>query len=100
MAKKDLVAIGNKSFEDLKKENVWIVGVENDPGAKNYSQFDFKMALALVLGSEGVGLGRLVKEKCDFLVRLPMWGKTESLNVAVAGSIILYAARMQRASQK
>jgi 23S rRNA (guanosine2251-2'-O)-methyltransferase len=84
-----------RTIEELKKENIWIVGVENDPGAQDYSQFDFKMALALVLGSEGAGLGRLVKEKCDFLVRLPMWGKIESLNVAVAGSIILYAAKTQ-----
>jgi 23S rRNA (guanosine2251-2'-O)-methyltransferase len=89
-----------RTIEELRKENVWIVGVENDPGAKDYSQFDFKMALALVLGSEGAGLGRLVKEKCDFLVRLPMWGKIESLNVAVAGSIILYAAKTQRETVK
>lgn len=88
-----------RTIDDLKKENVWIVGVENDSVAKDYSEFDFKMALALVLGSEGAGLGRLVKEKCDFLVRLPMWGKIESLNVAVAGSIVLYAARMQRTNR-
>lgn len=88
-----------RTIDDLKKENVWIVGVENDPSAKDYSEFDFKMALALVLGSEGAGLGRLVKEKCDFLVRLPMWGKIESLNVAVAGSIVLYAAKMQRTNR-
>lgn len=85
-----------RTIEELKKENVWIVGVENEPRAQDYHEFDFKMALALVLGSEGVGLGRLVKEKCDFLVRLPMWGKIESLNVGVAGSIILYAAKTQR----
>lgn len=89
-----------RTIEELKKENVWIVGVENEPGAKDYSQFDFNMALAIVLGSEGAGLGRLVKEKCDFLVRLPMWGKIESLNVGVAGSIILYAAKTQRETAK
>jgi 23S rRNA (guanosine2251-2'-O)-methyltransferase len=61
---------------------------------------DFKMPLALVLGSEGAGLGRLVREKCDFLIRLPMWGKVSSLNVAVAGSIVLYVARGQRAAGK
>ncbi len=85
-----------RTLDELKRASVWIVGVENDPRAQDYSQFDFKMALALVLGSEGSGIGRLVKEKCDFLVRLPMWGKVSSLNVAVAGSIVLYAAKMQR----
>ncbi len=88
-----------RTMEELKRASVWIVGVENDPRAQDYSQFDFKIPLALVLGSEGAGLGRLVKEKCDFLVRLPMWGKVESLNVAVAGSIILYAVKTQRESE-
>ncbi len=88
-----------RTMEELKRANVWIVGVENDPEAKDYSQLDFRIALALVLGSEGSGLGRLVKEKCDFLVRLPMWGKIGSLNVAVAGSIILYAAKTQRGNE-
>lgn len=85
-----------RTLEELKRANVWIVGVENEPNAHDYTQFDFKIPLALVLGSEGSGLGRLVKEKCDFLVRLPMWGKVESINVAVAGSIVLYAAKTQR----
>ncbi len=89
-----------RTIEELKRANVWVVGVENDPDAKGFSQFDFNIALALVMGSEGSGLGRLVKEKCDFLVRLPMWGKISSLNVAVAGSIILYAAKAQREKLK
>jgi 23S rRNA (guanosine2251-2'-O)-methyltransferase len=88
-----------RTIEDLKRANVWIVGVENVPEAIDFSQMDFKMPLALVLGSEGAGLGRLVREKCDFLIRLPMWGKVSSLNVAVAGSIVLYAAKRQRVSQ-
>ncbi len=88
-----------RTMEELKRANVWIVGVENDLEAKDYSQFDFNIALALVMGSEGSGLGRLVKEKCDFLVRLPMWGKVSSLNVAVAGSIILYVAKTQRGNE-
>jgi len=88
-----------RTIEELKRANVWIVGVENVPEARDFSQMDFKMPLALVLGSEGAGLGRLVREKCDFLIRLPMWGKVSSLNVAVAGSIVLYAAKGQRVSQ-
>ena len=66
--------------------------------AQDFSRADFKVPLALVLGSEGEGLGRLVREKCDYLVRLPMWGKIDSLNVAVAGSIVLFAAKMQRSA--
>jgi len=85
-----------RTIENLKRENVWVVGVENVPEAKDFSRMDYKMPLALVLGSEGEGIGRLVREKCDFLVRLPMWGKVGSLNVAIAGSIILYAVKMQR----
>lgn len=85
-----------RTIDDLKRANVWIVGVENIPEAKDFSQVDFTLPLALVLGSEGAGLGRLVREQCDFLIRLPMWGKVSSLNVAVAGSIVLYAAKNQR----
>ncbi len=87
-----------RTIEELKRANIWIVGVENVPEAQDFSRMDFKMPLALVLGSEGEGLGRLVREKCDFLIRLPMWGKVSSLNVAIAGSIVLYAAKRQRAS--
>lgn len=85
-----------RTIQDLKQQNIWVVGVENVPKAQEYTKADYAMPLMLVLGSEGTGLGRLVAEKCDFLVRLPMWGKIESLNVAVAGSIVLYAARLQR----
>lgn len=85
-----------RTIDELKHANVWIVGVENAPEAQEYPRVDYTMGLALVLGSEGAGLGRLVRDKCDFLVRLPMWGQVSSLNVAVAGSIVLYAARMQR----
>lgn len=85
-----------RTIEALKRANVWIVGVENIPMAKNFAEMDYTVPLALVLGSEGAGLSRLVREKCDFLVRLPMWGKVSSLNVAVAGSIVLYAAKQQR----
>ena len=58
-----------------------------------------RSGVALALGSEGAGLSRLVREKCDLLVRLPMWGKVGPLNVAVAGSIVLHAAKMQGESQ-
>ncbi|MBI5302877.1 MAG: 23S rRNA (guanosine(2251)-2'-O)-methyltransferase RlmB [Chloroflexi bacterium] len=82
-----------RTIEELKRANVWVVGVENDPRAQEFDRVDYNMDTAFVLGSEGAGLGRLVSEKCDLLVRLPMWGKIGSLNVAVAGSIILYTAK-------
>lgn len=86
-----------RTMQELKRANIWVIGVENTPQAQDFDRADLSVPLTFVLGSEGSGLGRLVQEKCDFLVRLPMWGKVESLNVAVAGSIVLYAARMQRA---
>lgn len=87
-----------RTIEELKRSalRVWIVGIENVPTAQDFSKLDYTMPLALVLGSEGEGLSRLVREKCDFLIRLPMWGKVSSLNVATAGSIVLYAVKMGR----
>ncbi len=85
-----------RTIEECKRANIWVVGVEKAPEATDLYRADLSMPLVLVLGSEGAGLGRLVKEKCDFLVRLPMWGRIESLNVAVAGSIALYAVKTQR----
>lgn len=85
-----------RTIEQVKRENIWVVGVENVPQAGDLFQADLTMPLMLVLGSEGAGLGRLVESKCDLLVRLPMWGRIESLNVAVAGSIALYVVKTQR----
>ncbi len=85
-----------RSLNELKKAGMWIIGVENAAGAVPYTQADFTSPTVLVLGSEGRGLGRLVGETCDMLVRLPMLGKVSSLNVAVAGAIVLYEALRQR----
>jgi 23S rRNA (guanosine2251-2'-O)-methyltransferase len=85
-----------RTIEELKHANIWVFGVENVPNAQDAWHTDYALPLVLVLGSEGAGLGRLVQEKCDFLIRLPMWGKVDSLNVAVAGSIVLYAVKMRR----
>ncbi len=86
----------SRTIEELKRANIWVIGLENKPEAQDLGETDFKLPLVLVLGSEGAGLSRLVREKCDFLVRLPMWGHVDSLNVAVAGSIVLYMAKLQR----
>jgi len=81
-----------RALEALKTAGVWIVGVEDHPAAQNYRQVDLNIPLALVVGSEGEGMRRLTAERCDLLVRLPMRGKVGSLNVAVAGSVLLYQA--------
>lgn len=85
-----------RTMEELKGKGVWIVGLENLPQAQDYREADLNMPLALVVGSEGRGLSRLVRERCDFWIKLPMRGKISSLNVAVAGSIALYEAWRQR----
>lgn len=74
----------------LKKEGLWAVGVEALPHAQDYRTVDFNIPLALVVGSEGKGLQRLVRERCDLLVCIPMRGHVNSLNVSVAGALVLY----------
>jgi len=83
-------------MEELKAQGLWIVGLEDVPQARLCYQSDLTMPLALVVGSEGGGMGRLVRETCDLLIRLPMRGKVGSLNAAVAGSIALYDVWRQR----
>jgi 23S rRNA (guanosine2251-2'-O)-methyltransferase len=85
-----------RAMEELKSKGLWIVGLEDVPQAPPYSQSDLTLPMTLVVGSEGRGMGRLVKETCDVLIRLPMRGKVSSLNVAVAGSIALYEVWRQR----
>jgi 23S rRNA (guanosine2251-2'-O)-methyltransferase len=85
-----------RTMEELKGQGLWIVGLEDVPQARLCYQSDLTMPLALVVGSEGRGMGRLVRETCDILIRLPMRGKISSLNAAVAGSIALYEVWRQR----
>jgi 23S rRNA (guanosine2251-2'-O)-methyltransferase len=88
----------SRTIEELKRANIWVMGMENTPEAQEVSQADFTLPMALVLGSEGTGLSRLVRTKCDLVLRLRMWGHVDSLNVAVAGSIVLYLAKLKRLS--
>lgn len=83
--------VGNitQTIEDLKKEGLWIYGADMD-GEKEYFRTDLKGSIALVIGNEGKGLSRLVKEKCDVLVNIPMTGKVGSLNASNAASILIY----------
>ncbi|MCC6166143.1 MAG: 23S rRNA (guanosine(2251)-2'-O)-methyltransferase RlmB [Caldilineaceae bacterium] len=86
----------NRTIEELKQRNIWVAGLENDPAAPLVDPKTLGGALALVVGSEGGGLSRLTRERCDFLIRLHTVGAVESLNAAVAGSIVLYLARQAR----
>jgi len=81
-----------QTLNKLKQENIWIAGVEDVPAASPYIEANLTGAIALVIGSEGKGMSRLVKETCDFLVKLPMRGQIESLNASVAAGLILYEA--------
>ncbi|MBN1565827.1 MAG: 23S rRNA (guanosine(2251)-2'-O)-methyltransferase RlmB, partial [Anaerolineae bacterium] len=80
----------------LKESDVWLVGLDIGPGVSTLDQVDLNMGLALVMGSEGEGLRRLVRETCDLRITLPMRGHVLSLNVTTAGSIALYAAWQAR----
>ena len=84
-----------QTLDKLKKAGVWVAGCDMD-GTENYFEASLKGPLALVIGGEGRGLGRLVKEHCDFLVRIPMRGHVNSLNASVACSLVLYEAVRQR----
>jgi 23S rRNA (guanosine2251-2'-O)-methyltransferase len=85
----------NRLIEKLKENNIWVVGASGDADM-NYTEWDWKQSSALVMGGEGSGLHRLTAEKCDVLVKIPMLGKIESLNVSVATGVILFEALRQR----
>ncbi len=85
----------NRLIEDLKARNIWVVGTSVDAEMDIY-EWDWRQPSALVLGGEGSGLHRLVAENCDVLVKIPMYGKIDSLNVSVAAGVVLFEARRQR----
>lgn len=79
-----------QAIDELKQADVWVIGLDGDPQSQPLGRLKLDMPIALVVGSEGEGMRRLVRESCDGLLRLPMQGQVESLNAAVAGSIALY----------
>ena len=89
--------IGNvaQTLNELKREGFWVVGADMD-GTADYFTADLTGAVVLVVGSEGHGISRLVRETCDLLVRIPMLGKINSLNVSVAGAVLMYEVLRQR----
>ena len=82
------------AIDELKEMGVWTFAAEAD--GVHYKNADFKGAVAIVLGSEGEGVSRLVREKCDFTVSIPMRGHVNSLNVSTAGAVLLFEAREQQ----
>jgi 23S rRNA (guanosine2251-2'-O)-methyltransferase len=84
-----------RTLRDLKEQNILIIGTDDEaPGS--VMDADFSGPAALVLGAEGAGMRRLTREHCDLLVRIPMYGQVESLNVSVSAGVCLYEARRQR----
>jgi 23S rRNA (guanosine2251-2'-O)-methyltransferase len=84
-----------RAIEELKEAQVWTVGLAGDADTL-YSDVDWTLPSAVVLGAEGTGLRRLVRERCDWLVSIPMAGHVDSLNVSVATAIALFEAVRQR----
>ncbi len=93
----DVVNIA-RAIEELKSLNVWTVGLAGD-AEQPYDAIDFTQPTAIVLGAEGSGLRRLVRESCDFTASIPMTGHLESLNVSVAAGVVLFEAARQRRRQ-
>lgn len=82
------------AIDELKEQGVWIYAADMD--GEPYDKTDLGGAMALVLGSEGFGISRLVKEKCDFVLSIPLWGKVNSLNVSNAAAVLLCESARQR----
>ena len=85
----------SRTIDYLKEKNIWVAGADM-AGTSSHFQANLKGPLALVMGNEGTGISRLVKEKCDFLIHIPMVGEVSSLNASVAAAVIMYEAFKQR----
>jgi 23S rRNA (guanosine2251-2'-O)-methyltransferase len=83
----------------LKSENIWTIGLD-ERGEKSFDQVDYTVDCAVVLGAEGKGLHDLVRKNCDMLVHIPMLGKVPSLNVSVAGALVMYEVLRQRRAKR
>jgi len=86
------------TMDELKERGVWIVGTDM-AATRAYDEQDYTGPIAIVVGNEGKGIRKLVKEKCDFLVKIPMYGKIGSLNASVAGGLVLFEAARNRNKQ-
>lgn len=79
----------NRTIDELKEKGLWIVGTDMTDSV-SYNSLDYDMPVAVIIGSEGFGISRLVREKCDYVVNIPMKGKVNSLNASVAAGILIY----------
>ena len=86
-----------RAMKDLKDAGLWFTGLDWGEDAKPYTEIDFKGRVGLVVGAEGAGISRLVRENCDFIAELPMPGGFESLNAGVAAAVTMYEILRQRA---
>ena len=86
----------NETIKNLKQKELWIIGTDMDAKTFYYNQ-DLKGAIGIVIGNEGHGISRLVKENCDVLIKIPMKGKISSLNASVSAGIIMYERCRQMA---
>lgn len=84
-----------RTIDELKERGIWIAGTDA-MGTEDYRSFDGTLPLGLVIGSEGKGMGRLIRDKCDFLIRLPMKGHVTSLNASVAAALLMYEVFRKR----
>ena len=80
----------------MKKDGFWIAGSHLTSDSKNYTELDYKMPMALIVGNEEKGIRKLVAENCDFLIKIPMKGKIDSLNVSVSTGVLLFEINRQR----
>ncbi|MFC2166705.1 23S rRNA (guanosine(2251)-2'-O)-methyltransferase RlmB [Acidobacteriota bacterium] len=84
-----------RTMDELRKKDVWLVGAEGG-GQRNWFEFDYSLPVGLVFGSEGKGLRPLIRDKCDEVLSLPLYGQMSSLNVAAAAAVFLYEVVRQR----
>lgn len=93
----NMIQVNNlaRTIDDLKKKGFWIFGTDMH-GEKSYTEIDASMSVAFVIGSEGYGMSRLVREKCDYLVNVPMSGHVNSLNASVTAALIMYEVYRKR----
>ncbi len=88
-----------RTMDELRKNEIWLVGAE-EGGNKFWYEFDYNVPVGIVMGSEGKGLRRIIKEKCDEILSIPLWGEVNSLNVASAASVFLFEVVRQRKGKK
>ena len=85
----------NSTIKELKKNGIWIIGTDM-VNSTDYREIDYSGKIALVIGNEGSGMSRMVRESCDFIARIPMYGKVNSLNASVAAGIMIYEVVRQK----